>query len=470
MHVHSIFRHLSFFSLLLFFSCSETDKTAAPPSGADPSAAVVEADSSAYFASTRSFNYSFADESKKYKVPAKSEENIHLPSGTSIHIPAGCFVDDKGKPVSGTVDVVVEEFLSAGSIIASQINMHYDSAGTSFDFESAGMFRIQAYQDSRPVFIAKNRSIAVSLATTDTDKGFNIYYSTANGDDWAYLGASTPVENTDRAARIRNAQSRGALPPPIRPTAYSANGDYFDLNLSHIYTRNLNSLLGLVWEYAGQDPKKDPATNKDIFNRNWDEVHIYPQEGAKRGLYNIVLQKKDSTLSIPARPVYRGAVLDAENEQFQEELGEFNQRMTLLKNEEQQARTEASFLRAIEVKNLGLYNYDRQYHSDGMIPIYARFDFGADSLKNYPITVYLVTGNGMAVIRYPIHDWDKFRYSRQEKNKLIAILPNQEICTFSSGRFEKEAPASPGRFTFTLSRTGLKASDSKSIDQVLRTI
>jgi hypothetical protein len=424
---------------------------------------------------TRDFTYSFKDEAQKFSFPNRKAKEIFLTSGTLINVPKYCFVDKSGIVVNGDVDLFFEEFLSAGSIISSQINMKYDSAGTKTDFESAGMFRINAFQKGEALFIAKGKSIDVFLATTDTDKNFNAYYSTDDGNDWSYIDRSTTTPNNRKKENLLMAmeQLKDAV-KPLQPTSYSANGKYFDLNLSHSYTYDLKSLLGIVWEYAGSDKKKDPAVSKTNFNRDWDFVNIVPSAGDKRGVYDILLQNKDTTIKTIARPVYRGAVLDAENEQFAAEIGEFNMRMNQIKNEQKQALAESSFLRVIAVKNLGLYNYDRQYHEEDMTPVLANFNFGADSLKDYPISVYLITGNGMAVIKYPPHDWEKFMYARKDLNKLIAILPNQEICTFSAQRFKKEGPAfpenSPGKYTFKLIHTGVKANNSKDIDHVLSTI
>jgi len=422
----------------------------------------------------RDFTYSFAKEEKHFSFPNRDAQDIKLPSGTRIAIPVNCFVDKDGKAVKGKVDLVFEEFLSPGSIISSQINMTYDSAGHVSNFESAGMFRINAFQNDEALYMAKGKSIDVSLATPDPDKGFNSYYSTRNGNDWGYLGRSSATKNEAKAENMQAVQEqlKNAV-KPVKPVEYSANGKYFDLNLSRAYTSDLKSLLGIVWEYSGNNKKNDPAQNKAAYNRNWDFVSILPN-GDKRGDYEIILQNKDTTVKTTARPVFRGAVLDEQNQEFAKELGEFNKRMEAVYQEKKQAIAEASFLRTLSIKNLGLYNYDRQYHQSDMIPVYADFNFGADSLKKYPINVYLVTGNGLAVIKYPVHDWDKFRYSKKDINKMIAILPDMEICTFSSARFSKEAPVfpadKPGDYTFVLKRTGVKATDSKSIDRILSTI
>ncbi len=467
-HFSQLHKVLPLLTIVTLFSCTSGTKT-------DTAQDKLLNDSTRQVSQLAETTYSFKDSPQKFIVTNSKGREIELPSGTFIKIPANCFVDAGGKRIDGDVELAFEEFLSPGSIISSQIIMKYDSGGIVRDFESAGMFRINAFRDGKEVLLAKNKSIDVNLVTNDSDTDFNTYYSTHDGSDWQFLEKSKAQPNQRKketaersAAILKNTAS------PTKPQAYKANGRYFDLNLNKAYTHDLKNLLGVVWEYAGSNEKLDPAVNKTNFNRAWDFVSILPQEGDKRGIYTIVLQSKDTGIKTIARPVFRGSVLDAENEEFAAELGEFNKRMETAREEQKQAIAEAPFMRLVSVKNLGLYNYDRQYKYEDMIPVLANFNFGADSLKNYPISVYLITGNGMAVIKYPPHDWDKFMYSRPDVNKLIAILPDQEICTFSAKRFEKEGPVfpktQPGKFTFKLQHTGVKATNSSDIDRIINTI
>src|SRR4051812_17907371 len=65
----------------------------------------------------RDFTYKFDNESKRFSFPNREAQELKLPSGTEISIPVNCFVDKDGKAVKGDVNMVFEEFLSAGSII-----------------------------------------------------------------------------------------------------------------------------------------------------------------------------------------------------------------------------------------------------------------------------------------------------------------------------------------------------------------
>lgn len=452
-------------------SCSGTDTTADLSSGSDNANANEKPKKA-----SKDFTYSFADESRKFIVPTTQSSQFSLPSGSVVKIPANCFVDRAGNLIKDKVDIMYNEYLTPGSIIASGINMVYDSAGKKMQFESAGMFKILAYSNGEPVFIAKDKSIDVSLATVDDDNNFNTYYSAAvNGNNWQYLDRSQASTNESRQQKI-TAASAGMqnINQPVKPTPYSANGKYFDLNLKNTRVELYKNLVGVVWEYVGDKPLEDPALNTACFNRKWDYVNIFPAQNSPRGVYSITMKNSDTTVRTTARPVFTGKMLDGQNEEFEQELARFNEAMAKVKNQMDQANAESPLLRSISIKNLGLYNYDRQYHLSDAVPVLANFDFGHDSLKSYPITVYLITGNGMAVVCYPESSWSSFRYSRADVNKLIAILPSQEICTFSAQRFKTEGPVfplnKPGEFLFKLHRTGKFANKSKDLDEELSAI
>jgi len=465
----------SFVLVLSFFSCSSPENKNGGAGTSDSASVSVT-----YKDAVEEFKYNFADESKKFIFQNTKGQDIKLPSGTTIKVPGSCFVDKNGKPVGGNVELKFEEYLSAGSIITSGISMKYTENGKRNDFESAGMFRISASQNGEELFIAKGKSLEVGLATTDADKDFNLYFSNSgDGSDWAYEQPAPAAQNTGNPNRAQSPQSRGAwskpIPPrPFPPVAYSAEGKYFDLNLSHLHTENLKSLIGVVWQYAGNNPKNDPANNTKIFARNWDYVNIVPMDGNKRGVYNIVLRNNDTTVKTIAQPVYRGAVLDAENEIFAKELGEFNRRMEEASEQEKQNFVESAFVRLINIKGMGLYNCDRLYNYEDVVPILAQFDFGTSNEKYKNVSVYHIGGNGMAVIPYPPGSGSGFKYSLGEINKLVAILPDQEICIFSAVRFKNEAPSSkqtsPVNFTFKLKHTGVKAVRAQDIDAVLDAI
>jgi hypothetical protein len=110
-----------------------------------------------------------------YSTNATSGGLVEYPSGTKIIIPARAFVDANGNEIKGNVTIDYREFRDPVDILVSGIPMVYDSAGQSGDFESAGMFEINASVAGKEVFLAPGKKVDVQFAVVDTASTFNFY-------------------------------------------------------------------------------------------------------------------------------------------------------------------------------------------------------------------------------------------------------------------------------------------------------
>lgn len=130
-----------------------------------------------------------------FVLNASEEKTIELENGTSISIPANSFVDANGKMVSGEVNFQYREFHTAADIIASGIPMVYDSAGIKIQFESAGMFEINAKQGDKQVYIANGKNLQVSMASFKAGNNFNFYALDTLEKNWENIGSLSPTIN-----------------------------------------------------------------------------------------------------------------------------------------------------------------------------------------------------------------------------------------------------------------------------------
>lgn len=131
----------------------------------------------------------------KYKVSSNKNTNIIHTSQTKIKIPKNTFVDKNGKDIIGDVTIEYKEMHDIGDVILSGIPMHYDSLGHSFNFESAGMFNINAYQNNKPVFIKPYKKIEIELASKNNENIFNQYYLDTISKKWKYLREDKIIKN-----------------------------------------------------------------------------------------------------------------------------------------------------------------------------------------------------------------------------------------------------------------------------------
>ncbi len=119
--------------------------------------------------------------------------NIEYGSGTTINIPANAFEDANGAPVAGKIDITYREFRDPVDIVLSGIPMTYDTGGVVENFESAGMFEINASQNGNEVYLREGVKIDMNFAVVDTASTFNFYrLDEKNG--WQYLESTGEVE------------------------------------------------------------------------------------------------------------------------------------------------------------------------------------------------------------------------------------------------------------------------------------
>lgn len=125
-------------------------------------------------------------EREKYTVNAEAGAKLYYKSGTIVHVPTDAFVDKDGQVIEGEVKIEYREFADPAEIFASGIPMNYDSAGQRGWFTSAGMFEMSASYEGEEVFVNPNKTIDVSLVTTDTDTDFNLYHLDEETGEWVY--------------------------------------------------------------------------------------------------------------------------------------------------------------------------------------------------------------------------------------------------------------------------------------------
>jgi hypothetical protein len=125
-----------------------------------------------------------------YTITAENGGNFSTPVGTNIKVPANAFLDKNGNPVTGEVELKFREFHDVPSIFAAGINMTYDSSGTEYHFESAGMFEIEGYQNGEALFTNPDALIEVELASSQPGDHYNIYYQDPSK-GWEYIRKDT---------------------------------------------------------------------------------------------------------------------------------------------------------------------------------------------------------------------------------------------------------------------------------------
>ncbi len=399
---------------------------------------------------------------QKFTVKASNAQTLRLPSGSSIELPEAAFVDASGTAIRGDVELTFREFHNAAEIIASGIPMKVMSEnGDEAWMQSAGMYEIKGFQHGQPVFIAPGKSLTVNLVS-EVDGNYDFWKFDENSGNWDNLGESTPQPNPNAATPTD--QSANVGPPPAAPIAYKDNTPPIDLDVNMDRFPELADKQGIVWQYAGKDPRQDPANNQAVFQKKWDEIDL--QANPDGQTYTLTLVNDDDQLTLPVVPTLRGKDLEQALADYQQRLASYRKKLASASEIAQLKRQKDGFIRSYQVEGFGIYNYDILIKTEQAIPILANFDFGMDIPANMrkDVQVFLISGTSKMVVRFPPHDWNKFRFDPNLRPSLVAVLPGNQLATLSYDDLEKELTAIEAargkQYTFLMK---LQAEEVKSV-------
>jgi len=139
------------------------------------------------------------------KVNAEDGATLDFATGSRVTIPPDAFVDDNGNKLKGEVELRFREFHDVADFFVSGIPMTYDSAGVKYQFESAGMMELLAFQNGKKVNMASDKSVNVELASTYKGTEYNLYKLDTLHNNWSCLGkdkvSSSPIVSADSIKR-----------------------------------------------------------------------------------------------------------------------------------------------------------------------------------------------------------------------------------------------------------------------------
>ncbi len=130
-------------------------------------------------------------EAKHFEVDAEKEQTVVSTSGTKITIPKNAFVDKKGRPVVGKVDLRYVEFRRPVDFILGGLPMDYHHNGEHYDFNSAGMFKITAQQKGTEVYLDPSKSIDMDFPLTADLPDLNFYQLDTVSKKWKEISKLT---------------------------------------------------------------------------------------------------------------------------------------------------------------------------------------------------------------------------------------------------------------------------------------
>ncbi len=449
-----------FAGLVSFTSCGN-DATSSQQTEEIESSVAVEAPGFARTTANRPFSFEEDLEGETFTIQDPAEAtSFTTKSGTSLEIPANSIVDAAGKLVGGPVTIRYREFNTVAEIISSGIPMTVKGEGEEMEWmQTAGMFEVRGFQDGQAVSIAAGKSIEVGFISP-VDGAYDAWVLDDETNEWTNLGAgAAPVEVPMEGARLNNLnqqiedlQTRTAEAPE-KPSYEKQNEIKIDDPANLNQFPELRDSRTHLFVYAGSDKSKAPKKNPWIRDKDWSRYEL--AAGPKTGVYELTLLAEDTIFSMLVEKAPKPADLEAANAAYQELLAQYKEDLVSLRDLEAVRSQQRAFRRTISAQGFGIHNYDILWKSPSSVPLMANFNFGEmpESLKN-AVTVYFITKNNQVVVGLDRNSWDRFRFDPTMDNKLIAVLPDNQVALFKQTSFkqkEKELVAARGqKYTFEM--------------------
>ncbi len=305
--------------------------------------------------------------SAKLNVPYSSYKLNTNKGGTLVHkstsrivIPKNAFVKKDGNQVTGEVEILYREMHNPVEAIASGIPMVYDSAGKSYDFETAGMIDIKGFSSGEQVFIKQGKKLKVEMASHTAGTEFNLYELDTVNKRWNYLGKDVvvtsksekkievPAPNTDIVAKeiadkkakleAETAQKLTQLTKvaePKKPRNATQGRKKFILDVDYKEFPELQAYKGSQFELGTENKNYTPELNEI----EWQEATI--TEGNKKGENYILTLKYGRRIEkLVVYPVLEGENLSSAQKAYDKKFKEYQLAVSTKKAEEDKIKLE----------------------------------------------------------------------------------------------------------------------------------
>ncbi len=421
--------------------------------------------------------------SVSYLVNADKDTLIRTKSGSQIKISANSFVDEKGNSITGKVEIKYREFHDVIDIFLSGIPMKYDSSGTEYHFESAGMFEIHGFQDNKEVFINETSPINILLASKQEGERFNIYKLNDKNGDWSYIGKDTagnvedhaftetkllPDLAEDLAKEIREEKSKTDLlakEKPVEPVIATPMSQNLKIEVDEIEFPELALYKNLLFEID----KSDKTYKSELSKIIWDAASV--KKGKEKGTYILTFIKGKTEYSFLTRPVvsekdypkavevynkkfdeYEKALVKRNQDEAQKErelkaeydklnaerlaeLAEIQQRMA--SESAQQIATNVTtdiIYRSFMVSSFGIWNSDCPQNMPKGLMVSATFTDKNGKQLSFN-TLYLVEKGKNAAYSFTNYDFSRFQFNPESENLLLGVTKDNKIALFKPEDF-----------------------------------
>lgn len=433
-----------------------------------------------------------------YQLNAARGGMIEHPSGSRIIVPANAFVDASGNAIAGNVNIQYREFRDQVDFFLSGIPMQYDSAGTTYQFESAGMMQIAAFVDGKVVFLKKDKPVEVQFASAKSGAQYSVYeFDTAAG-NWAYHGKDKIEPKADAGNKTKNApqqlspeeqhivsrlqserdkeiatvkRTMTAPEEPAKPLKANHKKNRFRVEFSKHEFPEMASYGDVLWEV---DENRTPFDRDYMYKGEWESVVV--AKGTAKGKYVLTFSRGKEIISYDAYPVFDGKKYDEAITIFDQKFEEYSnavaRREEAIKTsqkryEENLAKAGlapdlsrlnqdangkelsllAQVMRVFTISNFGIYNCDHpESFPQGASVDVSLWDENGNQIDE-PSYLHMADRNRAALFGFPNTPLATVRYNPESSNLLWMVRKDGSLAFADDDQFKQLPKSGKGQIT-----------------------
>jgi len=366
-------------------------------------------------------------EKTSYRFNPEEKQTLKISTGTVINIPAHAFVDQSGKIVKSQVTIHYEEYHSPADIILSGIRMTYFDGNEIQNFESAGMFQINAESEGQQLDLAQGKNIEVNMASSRDDNDFKNWFLNQETGNWEDLGESLAEANIEKAMleeTIADLQNTIIEAPAIERRFY------IDFSRFKVQNYSSDALSQIIWVYAPANKAVDldPEQHLWIFEEEWTQTILSAEKDGKHYKASLIGKNKRFDTRVKAANEDNKAIKAAieEHKRYVEErnrqIADANLRIEKMQK----------FQRSFSIANLGVFNCDRYYRMPNVVASKVNITLeGQDVASDY--NIYQICNNNAVIQINPLQK--ELRYSPTESIKFVLVDNEENVAVINTNEF-----------------------------------
>ena len=290
-----------------------------------------------------------------FKIDNSLDTILISKRGNCIAVPNNCFVHQNGDGVVGLVSLSFTDYLNTSDILLSGIPMEVIENGDTATFQSAGMCKVLAYDQSGVLKLKEDKVIDIGLRSLAQDQNYNLYYFDTLKGKWSEKEKALPLILKDELPlvpiNLQKLDSNKILEIEIEDHELRPLYKMWHHSKFSIYGRDtIAKSDGSVWWY---DMTINSTQNRDLYDLTFNGV----DEESKQYTYNLTVQ-----------PVIDSTNYEYELDHFEENMRLYVKRIMETKAELERHKEEGMQIEAefIQIKKEEKIKSDLQLKEDSL--------------------------------------------------------------------------------------------------------